>query len=271
MPNTLIANKRKTAVYYDVEVCDWEARVNAAGSTVSTAAKDAVQKFVTNTKAAGLWSLLQEVGVFCGSNLTAALVKLKYVTAASLTNVNFVSGDYTEATGLMGNGTTKRLDTGFNLNTSLADASHLSFYLRDAMTGGGGNQAMMGGMTSGATDQFMLYASTPGSDITGRMGLTQSASAAGSSPAGFHLVSRQTLSDLRLYRNGVQVAQNLTTVTLTKAGVTVLLWAIQGASPSAFLNYHGSFYSIGAALTPAQAQTYYAWVQQLQADLSRAV
>jgi hypothetical protein len=177
--NLLTANKRKAVTRYDFETLDWAARVVTAGGTVSQTTKDAVQTFVANMKSVGssgtpLWGLCQEIGIFAGSNLAAALVKLKYVSASTLTNNNFVSGDYAEtggSGGLLGNGTTKYLDTGYNINTSLPATMHFSFYLRENITGA--QCAMIGAGDAGNTNQFMLYSNAPGTDITARLGQLQ--------------------------------------------------------------------------------------------------
>jgi hypothetical protein len=267
--NLLTTNRRKTVTYYDFETMDWVQRVIAAGGTVTQAWQDAVQAFVSQCKLQGLWPLLDEVGPFIsggGSALAGALVKLKYVTAASLTNNNFTSGDYSASTGLLGDGTTKFLNTSYNILTSLPDASHFSFYLREVLSGGG-NRAMMGVIDNTGADQFVLYASGAGTDISSRLGQNVTANNAGAgSPTGFHMVSRQSLTDLRLYRNGAQVGvTNVTAVTLTKPNRNVYLWGWDNAGvQGALLPQRGCFYSIGSAMTPAQASAYYTLVQALQ-------
>lgn len=54
---------------------------------------------------------------FLGTNLAAALTPLINVNGLSITNTNFVSGDFTQATGLQGNGTSKVLTLPYKAST----------------------------------------------------------------------------------------------------------------------------------------------------------
>jgi hypothetical protein len=212
------------------------------------------------------------VGVFAGANLTAALVKLKHAGQATLTNNNFVSGDYAETGangGLAGNGSTKYLGTGFNASTSLPDNSHLSFYLREDVAAAG-NRAAIGALTS--PEQYWLGALTPTSDTTGRLGQLLAATQNSPFNKGFLTVSRHSASLVKLYRDGLAVAQNTSAVVHTKPDTTfnVFAWNTAGTA-GAFLGARGSFYSIGAGLSDAEAMALRAAVQTLQVALNRAV
>src|SRR5687768_7004111 len=88
----------------DSDVLAYAANIAAAGSTISPTHLAAVNTFVAGCKADNTWSKLKDVGTFTGTNLTAALVKLKSLSGTSYTNVGFADGDYTETTGLKGNG-----------------------------------------------------------------------------------------------------------------------------------------------------------------------
>lgn len=95
--------------------------LSRTGAGVSAAAVSAIDTFVKTGKSAGWWPSLIEVYPFAGPSLTSALVKLKYGSVAnqpSLTNINFVAGDYSEGAGF-GNPTvnnSKNLSTGFKLS-----------------------------------------------------------------------------------------------------------------------------------------------------------
>jgi len=106
------------------EAADWRTRVIAnGGAAPSTTTMKAVSDFCKSIDSSGLRSLLWRVNPMAGSDLSSALVPLyRSNTALGLqgdatdTNSNFVSGDYVATSGLIGNGSSKRLSTGLPLN-----------------------------------------------------------------------------------------------------------------------------------------------------------
>jgi hypothetical protein len=107
---------RPIASSLDSDVADWQTRVIAAGSSVSGSQLTAVNTFVLGLKSNSLWTKINRLNTFCGTNLTAALVPLKVGSGdATDGNTSFVSGDYTETTGLVGDASTKRLETGVSI------------------------------------------------------------------------------------------------------------------------------------------------------------
>src|SRR5688500_6622197 len=100
------------------------------------------------------------------------MVKLVYPGGVPgvITNVNFVAGDYNETGangGLLADGTTKYLNTGFNAQTYLPDNAHLSFYLREDV-GAAGNRSLIG--TLAGSDQYWLGSIAPASQANARLG-----------------------------------------------------------------------------------------------------
>ena len=102
-----------------VEAQAWKTAVVANGGTVSDTTLRAVSKFCKEIDAEGLRSKMYRVNLFAGTQLAAALVPLyrsasyggtAYGTSVD-TNVNFVVGDYIQASGLTG-GSTKYLNLG---------------------------------------------------------------------------------------------------------------------------------------------------------------
>jgi lysophospholipase L1-like esterase len=69
--------------------------------------------------------------LFIGDQLTAALVPILRGGGPNAdTSTNFVSGDYSRATGITGDGSTKHIDTGLPTNTFTAASRHCSVYVR---------------------------------------------------------------------------------------------------------------------------------------------
>jgi hypothetical protein len=99
------------------EALAWRSAVIANGGTVSASTMAAVTTFCRSIDSAGLRGRFYRLNLFCGDGLSAVLVPLyrgqsrtgtQYGNTAD-TNVNFVSGDYTLASGLTGNGSNKYL------------------------------------------------------------------------------------------------------------------------------------------------------------------
>ena len=98
----------------------------ADAQVLEPAVKTAINNFVVGCKADGIWDAIKASAILAGARtLTGALVPLKGIAP---TNFNFVSGDYDRKTGLVGNGTTKYLNTNRANNADPQDDKHLSVY-----------------------------------------------------------------------------------------------------------------------------------------------
>ena len=109
--------------------------------------KIAIDNFVLGCKADGIWSAIKASCILAGARtLTGALVPL---AGTAPTNVGglFVSGDYNRKTGLVGNGSTKYLDSNRNNNADPQDSNHNAAYVHTAATI---TAAYMGAGTAGS-------------------------------------------------------------------------------------------------------------------------
>lgn len=81
----------------------------ADGQSLESAVKTAINNFVGGCKSDGIWSAIKGSCILAGARtLSGALVPL---VGAAPTSINFVSGDYNRKTGLVGNATTKYLNS----------------------------------------------------------------------------------------------------------------------------------------------------------------
>jgi hypothetical protein len=81
----------------------------ADGATLEDGVKSAINNFVAGCKSDGIWSAIKSSCILAGARtLNGALVPLAGTTP---TNFNFVSADYNRETGLIGNGSTKYLNS----------------------------------------------------------------------------------------------------------------------------------------------------------------
>ena len=126
------------------EATAWRKAVIANSGTVSATTMRAVSNFCTAINAAGIRSKFLRLNLVCGHNLAAARVPLyrgasatgtQYGSAVD-TNVGpLTSADYSEATGLQGDGSSKVLDCTITIGTLKTfgtdfDNVHLSVYNR---------------------------------------------------------------------------------------------------------------------------------------------
>jgi hypothetical protein len=250
------------------EAADWRSRVIANGGTVSASTVQAVDRFCRSIDGAGLRSLLWRVNPFAGDNLSAALVPL-YRAASSLgavqgnatdTNTNFVSGDYSPSSGLLGNGSTKALSTGLAANFrngrhigmvphTLA-ASAFRYYMGSRNGGSPANGALS-----------VLYSGSP-TTIIGQY--TYSDSAGTGDRAGTATARRLMLGNNvdgfggnTLFSDGASVgSQSFGFDTTVTAAIGIFAVGQIAGTFNSHVNARLSGYTIGANMTAAQVASY---------------
>lgn len=254
----------------DPDASVWAAAVTAAGGTYSQSTLGAVSTFTRAAKSAGYWSKLTRINLFCGNQLAAALVPLKVGGGnATDTNFNFVSGDYTEATGLTGNTTTKYLDTGLNVSTLTLNDTHMAVYNRSSVLAA----VIPIGATDGTNFFQMLAPFTDGKlysdQYIGTTGRVSSSVFAG--PFGFLVGSRTAAAAHAVYRNGASIGSNATSGGALFARSVYVFAQNNVGTPASWSNYPLGAYSIGAGLTAAEVTAYNTHMQACMTALGRNV
>ena len=113
-----------------------EAADTAAGQSggLEAGVKWNIDQFVRGCKADGIWTAIKACCILSGARtLAGALVPL---VGTAPTNNNFVTGDYVRKTGLVGNGTSKYLNSNRNNNADPQNNQHLSVYASTVAPGG---------------------------------------------------------------------------------------------------------------------------------------
>jgi len=104
----------------------------ADGQALETGVRVAINDFVLGCKQDEIWDAIKASCILAGARtLDGALVPL---TGGAPTNFNFVSGDYDRETGLVGDGSTKYLDSNRNNNSDPQNSKHLSVYRTEPET-----------------------------------------------------------------------------------------------------------------------------------------
>lgn len=122
----------------DADADAYIAAVEAAdGQALEPGVKFAIKNFVLCCKQDGIWTAIKASCILAGARtLAGALIPL---VGTAPTNFNFVSGDYNRKTGLVGNGSTKYLNSNRNNNVDPQDSFHLSTWVSTAATSGIGD------------------------------------------------------------------------------------------------------------------------------------
>jgi hypothetical protein len=155
-------------IIYDVSTLDYRDRIIADGGTIKVGTLNAVNKLVVAYKQAGIWNKIQEKGLFCGDNLNASLMKLKYPAGvqSKLTNTNFIESDYSETGGLKSNSSSlKYLQTGFTPSVHIPGGNiidcHFSTYgMNTAVMGGNATVKVLLGATNASNNRFFMRHNT---------------------------------------------------------------------------------------------------------------
>ncbi|MEH2067915.1 MAG: hypothetical protein V7K47_07065 [Nostoc sp.] len=260
------------------EIVNFYNRILAAGGTISSNSLQAHSTFLNTLKANNIWDKYAEIGTFAG-DYNAAFVKFKYPAniQSTLTNVGFVSSDYSESTGLAGDTSgTKYLKTGFipknQLTTSLN--AHFSVYSRNSMAvlGSGGSTSIryLGSLNGG------VFALTKNStSINGSLGAGEMVvSANGVVYPGHLMVSTVGANNGNLYYNGSSVATDTSFSTNSLSPIENFIFAYNFSASqnvSSVCNLICAFYSFGYGLSSSEALIFYNAVQALQTALGRQV
>jgi hypothetical protein len=135
----------------DPDVLNYQSRIIAAGSSISNTQLTYIETFVISLKSYNNWNFIDRLNVFCGNDLTAALVPLKNsIGATTDINNNFVSADYGLINGITGGNTggglKKYIDTGVNANT--LDRSNYMYGVYNLTANSSSIIGMMGSSTT---------------------------------------------------------------------------------------------------------------------------
>ena len=219
----------------------------ADGQALEEKVKIAIDNFVLGCKADGIWNAIKASCILAGARtLNGALVPL---AGTAPTNYNFVSGDYNRKTGLVGNGSTKYLDSNRNNNVDPQNSKHIAAYA--TFVSSTLNACYLGTQFSTGASHF----SVSGTNATA-LGLRNNSTTgafwptASSNTAGFMGHSRSASASVNTRANGLPGAASLTST--TPLNESLLVFARNPVSLTDFCDARLAFYSIGEALDLAK-------------------
>jgi hypothetical protein len=254
----------------------WRNAVIANGGTVSGSTLNAVSRFCRSIDAAGIRDRFYRLNLFCGTGLNAALVPLyrgqsrtgsQFGNTTDTNNGPFVSGDFSESSGLKGDGTSKSLDTGLAQNTFSVANAHISASFTELEASG----TRVPIAANGFTAPTFFTAQSDGTNFQGfALSLTPLTTAQATSASQL-LLSRTSTTAAALYLDGTSVATSTATVTAGDSSATYRLFfrqdAVQAIGRTAI---RLRLYTIGLGLSAAQASSLASAVSSLNTALGRA-
>lgn len=267
----------------------WINRVYANGGTVSTSTAAAVNNFCDAIDSAGIRDRFYRLNLFAGTGLASALVPLyrgqslggTQYGGATDTNSNFVAGDYSETSGLKGNGSNKHLLTGL-LPGDMGGPLHQAFSIQSDATVNdfvmGCDNAFDAGWTSCVTDlPSVAMAAGGAAGLRARGSLSSNQGSVGATILTSSSVVRYVATSPRTSGSGLSMYQNGTlseTRSPTYATHPALQIAVFGGNRRGTVVARSrarlSSYSIGLDITAGQAAAYNAALVDFLAALGRA-
>jgi len=236
---------------FDTDASTYIEAVEAADTqALETATRYAINDFVIGCKQDGVWSAIKASCILAGARtLAGALVPL---VGTAPTNFNFVSGDYNRETGLVGDGSTKYLDSNRNNNADPQNNQHMAFGVSQAATSGVGNNPGYGGTSS--ADPFTgirLGRLASNGVLFARHNATTSDTFAGittGAETGLLGISRSAQSTYVLRARSVSTTITRESVSPVNANAAIFALQVVGGSITEHSNARLAFYSIGESL-----------------------
>jgi hypothetical protein len=249
---------------FDSDALAYIAAVEAADSEqLEPRVRVAINDFVVGCKADGIWSAIKASCIMAGARtLEGALVPL---VGTAPTNVNFVSGDYNRKTGLVGDGSTKLINSNRAGNADPQNDNHASVYVTVSHSGSTGLYLGNGiPFDSGSTQ--IGHAVSPILEVFFR---NRSASSSTLNGSLISFLGSSRINSAAFIRRASGVSTTISVSSDGNLAGNILIFA-RGtvASPENIANGRLSFYSIGESLDLAKLD---ARVSSLMSALNSAI
>lgn len=267
---------------YNWEARNWRVQVRTNSSDVASTSYVSAVVLMQHLKQWGLRPKIASMGIYTGTGMGAVCMAMIHdlagMNGAIQTNV-FVEADYTESTGLTGNGTSKflSLSTASPLNgtvtmSQLTQAAHVGVYCRSNVSSA--LQHVIGATDAGSDSSAYVLINFLGNTY-GQVNDTVSLqwNSADANGTGFYIATRTATNAAATYRNGVLMTTQTGTVSgAHNAPETIVVHALNSSGTIA--NYTArtlSFWTVGYGLSVTDNLNYYKAVQRHQLNLGRAL
>jgi len=253
----------------DPDAQTYIAAVEAAdGQAIEGDVALAINDFVVGCKDDGIWDAIKASCILAGARtLSGALVPLK---GTAPTNNNFVSGDYNRETGLVGDGSTKYLNSNRAGNADPQNNIHASVYISTAQTGQDGKAVMGSLSTTPSVNRSLQLAIDNRLDVAScrSAGTLPSNRPVDSYATGFMGTNRASSASFSFRFTGTTLSTSETSLTPEAANIYVFAQNLNNGTLSAVTDARLTFYSIGESLDLALLDNR---VSTLMTDIGAAI
>lgn len=228
---------------YDPDALAYLTAVEAAdGQALENSVKIAINTFVVGCKTDGIWTAIKASCILAGARtLSGALVPL---AGNAPTNANFVSGDYSRKTGLLGDGSSKYLNANRLNSADPKNSKHLSVYCTSGQSLDGSRVII--GNQNGTTNSLIF--TTISQTLSLRINYSSPATAFNISGVLTGLIgaSRYSASQVNAFYGGSLLAHDHNSAVVASSNAIYVF--TNGITLTQYSNARISFYSIGESI-----------------------
>jgi hypothetical protein len=236
---------------YDTDAGDYIQRVEGASGdnqALEPATRQAINNFVIGCKQDGIWNAIKASCILSGARtLNGALQPL---AGTAPTNFNFVSGDYNRKTGLIGNGSSKYLNSNRNNNADPQNSKHLAVWAATSGTNTGTYNSYIGALPEngvGRSDIEMANSSATINFYANSNNIVTARTLSGAT--GLYAVSRNDSSNHNTRLGAVSVVNTAASATPFNGNIFIFARNLNNSGTfSQHSNARLAFYSIGESL-----------------------
>jgi len=241
----------------------------AAGVTLTTTEKDAVNQWVVDSKAAGIWTKFKAIYPMVGSTATSQKFNLKNpLDTNAAFRLSFIGGGTHSSNGYQPNGINAYADTFLVPSTTLTlNSQHISFYSR---TNSNGTEVEMGCNNAGLNPNTLLEIRTAGTTYVS-LAANGYATYVDANSLGFYIGNRTASNVTKLFKNNTAVTTSANGSASNPINSISIGALNSGFTKQYYTTKQCAFASIGDGLTDAEALAFYNAVNAFQVSLARNV
>ena len=224
---------------YDEDAGNYIQAVETADAqALEPATRKAINNFVIGCKQDGIWTAIKASCILAGAR--TRLGALTPLVGAAPTPFNFVDANYNRKTGLVGDGSTKYLNSNRNSNSDPQNNKHLAVYASESGSTG---------LHIGANDSDYSYLGVTAATLN--VISTDFVAIAAAPYVGFSGGNRSINTAFTARANGTTVTKTATSVTPSSFSTYVFCRNTSGTAAT-FSSARLAFYSIGESLDLAR-------------------
>jgi hypothetical protein len=223
--------------------------VNAAdGQPLEKPVAEAIDAFIVGCKTDGIWAAIKAACILMGARtLSGALTPLVGTAPTNVSN-NFVSGDYNRKTGLIGNESSKYLDTNRPNDTDGQDDVHQSVYVSE-LSANSADTAVRAMIGAGGTGETAIFARRSDSLLSFRSRNSLLNNITSGLATGFIGARRNSGANFQTLAPSLSATQNFNRVSEAPTNADIFVFANNNSgTPANHTGQRLAFYSIGSSL-----------------------